>query len=269
MDGRSLIELTEMRIAEDKRELEAVKKRLSRLPEEKIVIRHRDAKKEYYLITRNPETGKRKETYISGKDAKSLSEYCNREYCLELEPVLTEEIQLLEGFIKAFDPDRKYNLTDFFPPQFAQRFQPVAIPQKQKCRDWALDDYKRNTFPFDTSSMYKTENGEIVRSRAECLAANILYNLGIEYRYECILSLNGREHIYPDFSVMHPATGEIWYIEVFGMMGKTEYALDAYRRINEYAKSPYGNHVLFFFDYPGAPFDPDAFKTVIQKVFLA
>lgn len=269
MDSQHIINQIRIRIDEDKRDLLAVRKRLSRLPKEKIIVRHRGCKKEYYLITREPDTGKRIETYVSFKDTKSIIECINKEYCDELEPVLTEEIQLLEDFLKHFDPIRKYRVNVLVPPQLLPRFQPVVVPQKQKCREWAAEDYKRNSFPLDPSNMYSSEKGDVVRSRAECLAANILYNLDIDYRCECILYLDDRRFIFPDFTIMHPETGELWFIEIFGMMGNAEYALDAFHRINEYQKSQYGNHVLFFFDYPGAPFDPDAFKAVVRKTFLA
>lgn len=183
MDYKKLKSLVHERIAEDERELELVNRRLVRLPDDKYVIRHRGTRNEYYKVSTDPASGKRVETYISPKKRKEVLACCNKKYCLELKPILEEEIELLNSFADRFEPEHKYEVNKDVPPDMSGRFSPVAVTQKEKCGDWAKDDYKRNIFPFDETSMYASEKGDIVRSRAECLAANILFNLGVDYRY--------------------------------------------------------------------------------------
>lgn len=70
---------------------------------------------------------------------------------------------------------------------------------------------------------HKTIHGELVRTKSEVIIADILCELGIVYLYEKELNTKyGR--IYPDFTVIHPFTGEIYYIEHLGMMDNDKYA---------------------------------------------
>lgn len=49
-----------------------------------------------------------------------------------------------------------------------------------------------------------------------------LYTNHIPFRYECALSL-GETTIFPDFTILHPKTGDIYYWEHFGRMDEPSY----------------------------------------------
>ena len=74
MEGRRLKKLINMMIAEDRHELGVLRKRLERLPKEKIIIRHRSNCQECYIISKEACTGKRVETYVPKKNLRKLVE---------------------------------------------------------------------------------------------------------------------------------------------------------------------------------------------------
>ena len=55
----------------------------------------------------------------------------------------------------------------------------------------------------------------------------------IPFRYECPLEL-GNTTLYPDFTIMHPKTGELIYWEHFGMMDDPAYCKNVFSKLNLY-----------------------------------
>jgi len=74
----------------------------------------------------------------------------------------------------------------------------------EEVKAWANADYPKNTAPFPEAEIY-TRDGLRVRSKGECLLANILRELGVPYRYDGIHTItdgygNTRE-VSPDFEI--------------------------------------------------------------------
>ena len=70
----------------------------------------------------------------------------------------------------------------------------------------------------------------------------------IPFRYEAKLEL-GNNVYYPDFTIKHPKSGEVFYWEHFGMMDDLEYNIDYHRKIEEYEKHgivPWDNLIMTF-----------------------
>lgn len=93
--------------------------------------------------------------------------------------------------------------------------------------------------PYERSLQYpeklihKSASGNIVRSKSEALIDTLLYINKIPFRYECILQL-GTSSIYPDFTIIHPQTKEIYYWEHFGMMNNPDYQIKTISKLQLY-----------------------------------
>jgi hypothetical protein len=74
------------------------------------------------------------------------------------------------------------------------------------------------------------------RSREEYITALVMHDLGLRYKYEAPLAV-GLYYRYPDFTVLHPLTGELIYIEVAGLQEDPEYRRSLLKRIDEYANA--------------------------------
>lgn len=138
--------------------------------------------------------------------------------------------------------------------------------RKSIIQKWVSESYERNPyFPINAEG-FRTERGEYVRSKTECMIADYLFEHNIPYKLEAPLMVCGRE-VYPDFTIVNPINGEVFYIESFGMMQDPEYALKCVRKIQEYAREGYtvGDSLLVCFECEERPFDPDGFKKMIKN----
>lgn len=97
-------------------------------------------------------------------------------------------------------------------------------------REWADEEYEKNSFPFPEGEVHLTSFGLRVRSRGEIMIAERLYHFGVPNRYDQIISLNkgpddglGNTLIEsPDFS-FQDRNYEEFYIEYCGMMDDPDY----------------------------------------------
>lgn len=265
MESRWIVELKK-ELAEYEREYANLKRRLARAPAGNLRTRKLRGKVRFSVIETGPD-GHRHERYVSSSNAIELTKYGTKYYCKGLEPVLAEQIGILRQFADRYDPDAKFKVFASL-PEFLQKYVvPICLTHLEQAEEWADESHQCNSFPIPCSSAYKSQKGDIVRSRAECLAVNTLFGLNLPYRYEDVLELDGRD-AFPDITVMHPETLELWYIEIFGMMGDPDYARDAFLKIQRYQRAGLGGRLLAFFDYPDVPFDPSAFERTIRAIFL-
>ncbi|MEV4296033.1 AAA family ATPase [Microbispora rosea] len=75
----------------------------------------------------------------------------------------------------------------------------------------------------DGSHAHRTINGEMVRSKSEVIVANILRNLGVDYRYEETLTMPDGSWRSPDFTIRIPERPTIYW-EHLGVLNKPDYA---------------------------------------------
>ncbi|MDD3252471.1 MAG: hypothetical protein PHV18_07920 [Lachnospiraceae bacterium] len=146
------------------------------------------------------------------------------------------EQALLKDFLSACQKQKKKSLellqADSLYSELLQTRLQALCPKNQ---DWASADYLRNP-NHPEHLIHQTLSGHPVRSKSEVIIANALFLNQIPYRYECALQLNDAT-IYPDFTILHPATSSLWYWEHFGMMDNASYRDLAYNKLKLY-----GNH---------------------------
>ncbi len=88
---------------------------------------------------------------------------------------------------------------------------------------------------LDSNIIYRTEKGDLVRSKSVWIIADKLHSDGIDYKYEQSVLLDGVER-FPDFTIVDDDSGETWFWEHNGMLSNKEYKerwerkLAAYRR---------------------------------------
>ena len=110
---------------------------------------------------------------------------------------------------------------------------PYFKPISEELNDWEKQDYNSNK-KYPEQLIHKASNGKLVRSKSEVLIDMALYTNRIPFRYECELQM-GDSIIYPDFTIRHPKTGEVYYWEHFGMMGDIFYIKNACAKMQLYA----------------------------------
>ncbi|WP_225436500.1 hypothetical protein, partial [Ligilactobacillus ruminis] len=143
---------------------------------------------------------------------------------------------------------------------------PLAKSLKYKINEWVSKGYAKMR-PVENG--FKTLKGDTVRSKSEKLIADLLYMLGVPYRYEMRLDMGDGTIVYPDFTIYDVRNNRLVYYEHFGMMDDLHYVNNAIRKHNEYLKHGLGNDLIITFESSQKPLDLEAFEAQVKKYALA
>lgn len=113
--------------------------------------------------------------------------------------------------------------------------------------------------------VYKTEKGEMVRSKSEVIIANMLYENHIPYTYEKELNVGGFKKI-PDFTIEDEESGDVWYWEHCGMINDENYEKRWKAKERLYAANGIveGKNLIVTKEY-GNGLDSTEIKKIIEK----
>ncbi len=91
----------------------------------------------------------------------------------------------------------------------------------------------------------------------------------IPFRYECALHL-GETTLFPDFTIRHPATKEIYYWEHFGLMDSSAYAQNAYSKLQLYTSHNLipSIQLITTFETKEHPLHSKVIENIIEQYFL-
>ena len=274
------------KIHELEKVLEKTNKRLTNAPEGKIIIKTirgharfykkslqpsadaaASAKPEYLPLSRKADAAaSAKQEYLSLSRKEEIIALVDKRYCETLRQNLTAELTSLKNFDKSYHPEAKYRASDIIPQSLRSDIKPIIVPNEEKCRIWQKRPFKTNGFPIDEALTYKTTHGELVRSRMEFIIANTLTEWPLAYRYEQELTVCGQK-IYPDFTIMHPETEELYYLEFFGMMNDEDYAEKTFRKIILYQTAGLASHLICLFDRQDSHIQTTALDHTLESFF--
>lgn len=120
--------------------------------------------------------------------------------------------------------------------------------------------------------IYKTDRGEMVRSKSELIIANILNSItDIHYRYEAPLHLtNTRITIHPDFTIMRKSDNKIFYWEHFGRMSDVEYTENLCLKMNHYiGEGLYqSGSLIMTYESDNVPLSTEMINSIVRYYFI-
>lgn len=117
-------------------------------------------------------------------------------------------------------------------PEYQRLLSNTLKPISDELSDWMMQPYEKNPH-YQDRLIYKGYTGHFLRSKSEVLIEMLLVQHKIPYQYECALQL-GDHTIYPDFTIRHPKTGEIFYWEHFGLMDDINYSKNVPGKLHTY-----------------------------------
>ena len=128
--------------------------------------------------------------------------------------------------------------------------------------------YQRN-MKYPEQLNHKTSSGNRVRSKSEAMIDMFLHTNRIPFRYECALEL-GEITIYPDFTIRHPETGEVYYWEHFGLMDDPDYRKKAISKIQLYTAHGIipSINLITTFETKEHPLNSELIQSIISYHFL-
>lgn len=268
-------------IREVKKELEKLEKILKCIDVFKrqetngcLKYQKRGKKVHYYQQYKNESTGEWERKYIKRENYSLAQELAQKHYYTELEPVLKRQIKVLKELLKSFHPEELEQVYEDLSDVRKALVVPGVVSKKELVHKWLEETYEGN--PVHPENLkYRTEQGEIVRSKSEMIIANILYQHrgNIRYKYECPLQLmaDGTEKtIYPDFTIMNLHTGKICYYEHAGRMDDPYYASEFVKKMNLYIANDLlpGRDVVMTFETLANPLDVSVIRKVVQAIVM-
>lgn len=117
--------------------------------------------------------------------------------------------------------------------------------------------------------IHRSSSGNYVRSKSEMMIDMILHVNNIPFRYECALHLDNLV-IYPDFTIRHPKTGELFYWEHFGLMDNSSYAQNVPNKLRTYISNGIipGINLITTYETQANPLSIEAIQKLVEYYFL-
>ena len=151
----------------------------------------------------------------------------------------------------------------------SQEKQKLVVPIREEdsvyAEKWQKVPYAGKGFDQNVPEFY-TARGERVRSKSEVLIADMLYRMGVPYRYECPVNLEGLGTVHPDFMVLNTATRKVYLWEHFGRMEDPKYSARTLNKLNAYYRTGYypGENMIMTFESANVPIDMRNVKMLIN-----
>ncbi len=206
----------------------SLEKAISSLPDGKLIICHNGKGKCKYFQSDGHE-----KSYIKKKDIELASQLAYKKYLTERLQETKQEKRATEYYLNHHSKEIPKSIQLISESsEYQKLISEFFTPLDQELNNWMKEPYEKNK-NYPNQLKYKTPTGEYVRSKSEVFIYSYLYMHKIPFRYECALQL-GTMTIYPDFTIRHPRTGEIFYWENFGMMDKRDYAKNTFAKLDLY-----------------------------------
>lgn len=143
-------------------------------------------------------------------------------------------------------------------------FQSNTVP----LNTWKNESFQTNP-AYPEHLLHKSLSGEKLRSKSEVIIANALFMNHIPYRYECELIL-GEISLYPDFTILHPITHELYYWEHFGLMHNPDYRNNTSQKLKLYIENRIypSERLITTFESDSLPLDSERIQSLIEQYFL-
>jgi len=236
-------------------------------------------------------SGIRDRTYLglaNGKQAQLISELKRKRFLIASKKVLDGNVVALRACLlkyKEFEPAQISSLlaatyenikdaTNSQPNQQAQPNQPnPQSPHDQQTQligsDWKHAPYPRAEM-HEESLRHEAIGGLMVRSKSEALIAFALDLARVPFHYEELLELDNKK-IAPDFTILHPVTGERVYWEHFGMMDDAAYATEMFKKLVLYGQNGImpGKNLIYTVETNAEPLSIREIQGMISHFLLA
>lgn len=207
-------------------QLDELRAQLEGLPEGKLICARNEGRIKWYHSD-----GKTK-TYIAKQNRVLAEQLAIRKYLAQQFQNISQERHSIAYYLRHHDADVKPADEILAASEYQELLAPYFTPVSQELSDWMYAPYERNQKNPEQLTQ-KACSGNMVRSKSEAIIDMLLFINKIPFRYECELQLE-ETSLYPDFTLRHPQTGQIFYWEHFGMMDNPSYCRNVSAKLNLY-----------------------------------
>lgn len=239
-----------------------VEKSLKKAPEGALVVSKSNNVAQFFHKT---ESNQKKGKYIPKQKSKLIAALAQKEYDISFEKMLEIQENKLKRALRAIPENELELVYEKLTEAKKPYVTPYVLSDEEYVKEWLSVQYTGKIYK-DEYPKYTTERGEKVRSKSEKIIADLLYRLGIPYRYEFPLYTTGFGTIYPDFMILIISSKKEVYLEFFGMMDDAEYCEKAIQKIQELARNGIvlGKNLYAIFESQSTPLD----TKLVEKMLL-
>lgn len=260
------------KMAARQRELQKVsaqkRKQLKNAPDGYLRIMSTSAGWRYYHV----QSGDRGPgTYLNAKKHfKTIQKLAQKSYDGKVLRAAEQELKAWE-MLASFFPDMTMEEVFYaLSPARQALVTPIYATDEEYRKQWESVEYEPGYFKAGQPEYY-TDRGERVRSKSEQLIANLLYRLGIPYRYEYPVTVmkNGSPTTWrPDFLILDVAHRKEFILEHLGMLADPEYAHQAFEKMRIYEENGLfeGRGMYFSFEADSAPIDMRYVERKLKRI---
>lgn len=242
-----------------------VERSLKKAPEGTLVVSSSNGNTQFFWKTGSEQ---KKGSYIE-KDRKKLAyALAQKDYEQRLLKEIDKRIKRV-GKIVEWLPDKGLEeIYEKLSPERKKLVTPYVLTDEQYVEKWRAVAYVGKDIPDDIPS-FLTARGEIVRSKSEKIIADKLNSMGIPYRYEYPLKLQGYGIVYPDFTILDVSGRKEIYMEHLGMMDHPEYCEKAIAKLQNYASHGIfpGKSLLLTFETRNRPLNMEFVEQLLKEFF--
>ena len=205
--------------------------------------------------------------YIPKSNQLHAARLAYKRYLLAEIQELQQKLEAVEAYLQKY-PQKTPTQDLLNNPAYQPLLQVFLRPEDQVLQTWAQAPFDQNPYRPE-GKIHPVSSHLSVRSKSEAMIASRLQIHRIPFRYECVLYINGRP-VYPDFTIRHPETGELYYWEHLGLLEDPAYSQRAGEKITLYASGGiYINRNLILTDETRKnPLSISEIDNVIEDYFL-
>lgn len=260
---KELLSSEEQRLKEIK---ETVDGRLIDVPDGTLRVTTSKNKVQYIKCVEDGNKAGYKLSYIKKDEMALVYRLAQKSYDQKIQRLVYRRLKQLEKLTEEYEDNEIEEIYNKLHPIRKALINPVETPWEQRLAEWKNTPYVGKEFSPGIPEIY-TKKGERVRSKSEKILADIFFDLGIEYKYECPLKLKGYGVVYPDFTLLRKRDGKEIYWEHDGRMDDSAYAEKAIRKINSYIANGIfpGKQLIISYESSGVVISDKIIKRMISE----
>ena len=246
-------------------EITFLKSELKNAPEGALLCRKNGSYSKWYHQKSSGEA-----VYIPKKHKDLAVRLSRKAYANQKLECLKREASAIESYLAKHDAEYDTPIISRLPqgirdllPDTAETFGTA----EEDLSEWQRVLYRTNPF-FPEKRIVPVTGHLFVRSKSEAFIAAALLEKNIPFRYECELSLSGSS-FYPDFTIRHPGTGQVFLWEHLGLMDQENYREKTLSKLYIYFQHGYmpSINLILTSETKNAPLSYDLVKRLISLYF--
>ena len=218
-------------LEEIERQLNRRIKKLGDIPQGMVKVTAPGGYSQYYLKT----TGEKSYHYVKVEELDDVKKIIQHDYYKALGKRLDEQQKALEAFLKHYDIEQIDKAYTGLSDGRKAFIDPIIKPDDEYIEHWYGQFVGRQN-GFQEERIFKTDRGEMVRSKSEKIIADMLLKFGIPYVYEPCIRLDNGQEVFPDFATLNVKKRKTILWEHLGRLGEYEYARKNSLKILDYER---------------------------------